>query len=111
MSVRVQQQLDAIEQELKTLSWWESEPPSAQALASIQPFAIDTLTFSQWLQFILLARLQAIIDANMSLPTAMSVYPMATESFKGLPDNTQPLIEAIAQLDEAITGQPVARSL
>ena len=101
--------LDAIEIELKALAWWETTHPGAEALASSEPFCLDTLDFSQWLQFVLLARLRAMLDAKMPLPSNIAVYPMAFETFKSMPEDTTALTEAIAQLDEGLSGQPVTR--
>ncbi|WP_417618155.1 YqcC family protein [Oceanisphaera sp.] len=109
MSAEVQTRLYAIERELRALSWWQREPPSAAALASTEPFCLDTLTFPQWLQFVLLQRLQAMLDAGMPLPVKVSIYPMATESFKSLAEDTRALEEAIAGLDEALSGETVVR--
>ncbi|GGB38876.1 hypothetical protein GCM10011502_10190 [Oceanisphaera marina] len=109
MSAEVEKRLYAIERELKALSWWQSEPPSAAALASTEPFCLDTLTFSQWLQFVLLVRLQAMLEAGVPLPNNISIYPMATESFKPLAVDTRALEEAIAGLDETLSGQAVVR--
>ncbi|MFD1007755.1 MULTISPECIES: YqcC family protein [Oceanisphaera] len=109
MSAYAQQRLNVIADELKALSWWQIEPPSAAALASTEPFCLDTLTFAQWLQFVLLVRLQAMLDAKMPLPSQISIYPMASESFKSETADTSRLKEAIAQLDECLSGQPVVR--
>ncbi|WP_375057700.1 YqcC family protein [Zobellella sp. DQSA1] len=109
MSAEPRALLYAIERELKVLSWWQSVPPPAKALASTEPFCLDTLTFPQWLQFVLLPRMQALIDAGAPLPTRISVYPMAIESFKELAEDTRALEEAIARLDEALSGQQVSR--
>lgn len=109
MSAEVEKRLYAIERELKALSWWQNEPPSAAALASTEPFCLDTLTFSQWLQFVLLVRLQAMLDAGAPLPSSISIYPMAIESFKSLAQDTRALEEAIAELDETLSGQTVVR--
>ncbi len=109
MSAEPQILLHAIERELKALSWWESVPPSARALASTEPFCLDTLSFPQWLQFVLLPRMQVLLDAGAPLPSRISIYPMAVESFKPLPEDTDGLEEAIARLDECLSGQPVRR--
>lgn len=109
MSAEPQTLLYAIEREMKALCWWESVSPSAQALASTEPFCLDTLSFAQWLQFVLLPRLQAMIDAGAPLPSRIALYPMATESFKVRPEDTGALEEAIAHLDESLSGQPVRR--
>ena len=39
-----------IERELVVQGWWDDEPPSDEALASTVPFAVDTLSFEQWLR-------------------------------------------------------------
>ncbi|MCF5282706.1 pseudouridine synthase, partial [Pseudomonas syringae] len=46
----VAEQLLLIERELRVLGWWDTTPPSEQALASQEPFSVDTLEFAQWLQ-------------------------------------------------------------
>ena len=50
-TTRVADSLLQIEIELRRIDAWESEPPSPEALQSAQPFAVDTLEFTQWLQF------------------------------------------------------------
>ncbi|NVK54004.1 MAG: YqcC family protein [Alteromonadaceae bacterium] len=59
-----------------TADIWSSQMPSAQALASQQPFACDTLTFEQWLQFIFIPRLDALFSRGEIAPP-MSILPMA----------------------------------
>ena len=51
-TTRVADSLLQIEMELRRIDAWESEPPSPEALQSAQPFAVDTLEFTQWLQFV-----------------------------------------------------------
>lgn len=108
-SATVKRLLNAIEAELKALSWWQDTPPDAKALASTLPFAVDTLSLAQWLQFVLLARLRNMLASGLPLPREISVYPMAQESFASVVEDTDGLIEAIAQLDEALSGQPAER--
>lgn len=69
-----------IEQELRVMGLWESEIPSAEALSSTEPFAIDTLTFPQWLQFIFIPKMMFLIDQK-KLPANCSIAPMAEEVF------------------------------
>ena len=57
----VAQQLLLIERELRTLDMWSVEPPVPEALASVEPFCVDTLRFEQWLQWIFLPRMKAIV--------------------------------------------------
>lgn len=101
--------LAAIEDALKALCWWQDAPPSVEDLASTLPFCVDTLSFAQWLQFVLLARLRHMLAAGVPLPCEISVFPMAQQSFAGLSEDTRCLTEAIALLDEALSGQMVVR--
>lgn len=69
--------LHALEAALQSANFWESQPPSAQAMASTLPFMVDTLRIEQWLQWVFLPRLHALLDAQAPLPSACSVHPLA----------------------------------
>ncbi|EKE84856.1 YqcC family protein [Idiomarina xiamenensis] len=100
--------LDAIEAQLQQLELWQSQPPSAAALASEQPFAVDTLHFHQWLQFILLPRMRALIDGRLMLPENIAISPMAAQVYQAhiQQDNGYLiLVEHIRQLDVLLSGQ------
>lgn len=72
-----------IEAQLRQLGLWEKVSPSAAALASDEPFCIDTLTFPQWLQFIFLPTLYRMLEAGETLPARSGIAPMAEEYFRG----------------------------
>jgi len=93
-----------IEKELRDLQLWEFEPPSAEALASTQPFAIDTLNFPQWLQFIFIPRLYAMVETRAPLPAVSGVKPMAEEYFHVLKLNSAPLIAHLERMDNVLSG-------
>lgn len=73
----VAQQLLLIERELRTLDMWSVEPPVPEALASVEPFCVDTLRFEQWLQWIFLPRMKAIVEADDPLPQVSGICTMA----------------------------------
>ncbi|MGL4206237.1 MAG: YqcC family protein [Aeromonadaceae bacterium] len=106
---QAQHLLRAIEQELIALELWQQEAPAAEALASQLPFCVDTLAFHQWLQFVLLARLQQMLQQQLPLPSQIALYPMATEVYKEELQSKQTLLELLAQLDECLTGRAVTR--
>lgn len=93
-----------IEKELRELRLWEFETPSDEALASIQPFAIDTLHFPQWLQFIFLPRLYAMVEQRVHLPNVSGVAPMAEEYFQPLALNSAALIAHLQKMDELLSS-------
>ncbi|RYY04287.1 MAG: YqcC family protein [Gammaproteobacteria bacterium] len=92
-----------IEKELRQLRLWESESPSEDALTSTQPFAIDTLTFPQWLQFIFIPRLYFMVEQNLPLPSVSGVKPMAEEYFQVLSLNSNPLILHLDCIDKLLS--------
>ncbi|MBC3377242.1 YqcC family protein [Pseudomonas sp. SWRI92] len=84
MDVRFPQiadQLLLIERELRVQGWWSDVSPSAEALASVEPFAVDTLDFEQWLQWIFLPRMKAILEQDLPLPNASGIQEMAEMVF------------------------------
>ncbi len=97
--------LSAIETELKASQLWSEERPSDEALASTQPFCIDTLTLPQWIQFILLERLRTMIEQQQPLPTQCGVEAIAEEYFKHSPISGETLVKLLAQLDEQLNRQ------
>lgn len=99
----IQETLDAIEKELQRLELWELEPPSLVALASSAPFAVDTLNFTQWLQFIFIPRLRVMINAGTSLPSSCSITPMAEEYFSGSSLSVNNLITYLRHIDQLLT--------
>lgn len=109
--LRVTHILEQLELELKQRSLWQMLPPSAEAMASTLPFCMDTLAFHQWLQFVLIARLRQMMMLQIALPAHSALYPMATEVYKQELGYHSTLIELLAELDEALTGQPVDRLL
>lgn len=84
--------------ELKKHQLWQDETPSAEALASQEPFALDTLTFHQWLQFIFIPRFLICIEQQQALPIGFSVAPMAAEVWK-YEGQYQKMVRYIQQID------------
>lgn len=107
--VRVTHILEQLELELKQRSLWQMAPPTAEAMASTLPFCMDTLDFHQWLQFVLIGRLRQMMLLQMALPTQSALYAMATEVYKQELAHHGSLLDTLAALDEALTGQPVDR--
>ncbi len=100
MSEAVRILLAELEAELKRQALWEAMPPSPDALNSPNPFCVDTLQYSQWLQWIYIPRLRAIMDHGAALPTGSDIRPYAEEAFNAQTiKDRQGLLELIGQLD------------
>lgn len=96
-----------IEAELRTLGLWQENAPSPEALASQQPFAVDTLTLPQWLQFIFLPRVYGLLADDAPLPGPCAIAPMAEEYFRGRQLAITGLLEALETVDALLSGGPV----
>jgi uncharacterized protein YqcC (DUF446 family) len=92
-----------VEKELRELQLWESVPPSAQALTSQQPFAVDTLTFPQWLQFIFLPRMYYLVEQGHPLPANCGIAPMAEQYFSVSNLHSLPLLAHLQRIDDLLT--------
>ena len=97
-------QLLLIERELRRLGWWAETAPSAQALASVEPFCVDTLAFEHWLQWVLLVRMKAIIEAGGALPAVSGIAPMAEMAFQGRLEQAAGLLAMLGEFDQLIGG-------
>lgn len=98
-SQSVLQLLESINQEMVRLDIWQSTLPDKDALDSTQPFCCDTLSFAQWLEFVLLPKMTMLIDSQLPLPTEFEILPMAQQSWKNEPKDMSQLLALITQLD------------
>ena len=92
----------AIEAELRLIELWESQPPSSHALQSLMPFCHDTLRFEQWLQWIFLPRMKAILEHNETLPQSSDIHPLAEYALAEHGTRVSALLQAIAEFDRFI---------
>ena len=103
MNTGVAELLIDIEAELRILGLWDKEPPPPEALASQEPFSIDTLTLPQWLQFIFLPTLYRMLEERRALPGVCGIAPMAQEYFRGMGLASAALEEALRNMDETLS--------
>ena len=93
--------LEQLTQQLKGLGLWQDQAPSMQALSSTQPFCLDTLELPQWLQFIFIEKISALLASGNALPASCNITPYAEEYFRGNDLPTQGLIDCLKQIDTA----------
>jgi len=97
-------QLDQIELEMRQIGLWASEPPSSEALASQMPFCYDTMFFHEWLQWIFIPRMRAMILAGNRPSSACVIAPLAQHSFAEMAPETTKL-EALIEHFDALAEQ------
>lgn len=97
--------LSLLEAELRAQDRWDPSPPDAAALQSTVPFAADLLSFDQWLQWILLPRLQALLDLGAALPARCAIRPMAEEVYSDDDLAAQRIVGLLGELDRVLNDQ------
>jgi uncharacterized protein YqcC (DUF446 family) len=104
MRTEVAELLIDIEAQLRQLGLWDKIPPSTDALASTQPFCVDTLTLPQWLQFVFLPTMYQMLEDGDSLPERCGIAPMAEEFFKGSGLAIDDLVRSLEDIDELLSA-------
>lgn len=72
-----------IEKEMKAIGCWRQETLPEAAYHFHQAFAMDTMTFSQWLQFVLVPRVRQIVAEQGEFPSRSMVGVQAMREFDG----------------------------
>lgn len=101
MSTRLQQEViryaDLIEAEIRRIGYWQTQPLRPEQMQFTQAFAMDTMTFAQWLQFVFLPRAREAAASNQ-LPRSSSVGTQAVREFDG-DLNTNRLVTLLSEFD------------
>lgn len=107
MTSLVLQQLEQLEMLLRKHSHWQIMQPDASALASSQPFCLDTLEPLEWLQWILIPRLRTLIAAQQPLPQNFTIAPYYEEALSPATAGHVEIVHHLTQLDALFTGESV----
>nr|WP_269468628.1 YqcC family protein [Alteromonas sp. ASW11-130] len=83
---------------MKDRGLWADCHPSSSALASTEPFACDTLSFVQWLQFIFIPKFKSLINHQQQLPSNMAIHPAAQVWLK----EESTIQQLLLRIDEAV---------
>ena len=88
---------DLIEAEMRRIGYWQSEPLRPEQMEFTQAFAMDTMIFAQWMQFVFLPRVREAAAANQ-FPSSSSVGAQAVREFDGDP-NAEQLVSLLSEFD------------
>lgn len=94
-----------VEAHLRTSGRWDTDKPSDGALASTEPFCVDTLRFEQWLQWVFLPRMKTILEEAHPLPAKSGIYEYAQDYFPKNEKHTPSLLKLIKRFDQLIDIQ------
>jgi len=101
--IQLETLLTTLSFELKKSGLWSDVSPSAEQLASQQPFCCDTLRFEQWLQYVFIPKLTLMLKQPNMTTFACNIFPMAEESFKFMQEQPSVLMNTIKALDNTLS--------
>ena len=96
MYQRTRLHLQNLQQTMERLALWQTLPPHEEAFLSDQPFALDTMSPTEWLQWIFIPRMYALLEAQAPLPSRIAISPYLEKALKEeayLAELLRPIIE------------------
>ena len=83
---------------MKDIGYWAEEPLSPEAYDFQEAFAMDTMAFSQWLQFVFVPRVKQIVEDQEEFPSRSMVAVQAIREFDG-DEEADRLVELLSEFD------------
>lgn len=90
---------ERLEAALRDLGWWSETPPPPEAFRFRRAFGGDTLSFAQWLQFVLHPRLLDVFARRAVLPRQSDLAAYAARELDGAAEDVTPLISVLQEID------------
>jgi len=100
----VRQQLLTLEALMRDRDLWQSVAPDISAFDSDQPFCMDTLAPFEWLQWVLIPRMHALLDSGHPLPQAFAVAPYYEIALEASHPARDVILVQLQHLDALFTG-------
>lgn len=89
--------LEQIQAEMKRINLWQENPLEPEQYDFKAAFAGDTMSFSQWLQFVFIPSVKRAA-ANEKFPASSQVSAMAVREFDGMEEASR-LIDMLSAFD------------
>lgn len=101
---RVRHQLQLIEALLREHDQWQAVAPDASVFNSTQPFCMDTLEPFEWLQWVLIPRMHALLDGGHPLPASFAIAPYYEIALDSMHSMRDPILVQLQELDALFAG-------
>jgi uncharacterized protein YqcC (DUF446 family) len=101
---QIQAKITEIEHEMKRIGYWQNDPLRPEQYQFRMAFALDTMAFSQWLQFIFIPRVKNLLETGEKFPPDSDNAAQAVREFDG-DDEAQGLVALLSEFDEIISGR------
>lgn len=93
-----------LECELRAKGLWEEALPSTEQMMSSEPFACDVMPLQQWLQWVFLPRMKAIVESDADLPHTCNISVYAEDTIAKLDVDTSTVVELIKAMDQTLSS-------
>lgn len=100
----VRAQLHAIEALLREHKQWQKSAPQPDVFESTQPFCMDTLEPYEWLQWVLIPRMHALLEGGHPLPQAFAVAPYYEIALEAAHPARDVILAELQRLDALFAG-------
>ena len=96
---RIAESIAGIESEMKRIGYWSVNPLPDQAYEFSAAFAMDTMSFTQWLQFVFIPRVRQVLEERGSFPGESMVGVQAAREFDG-DEKADRLVRLLSKFDD-----------
>lgn len=106
MQNQLLEQLKNLELAMFRLGLWSQTAPTPERLQSREPFCIDTLDFSEWLQWVFIPKLQEVIEVGQfhGLPNQSNIAGMGEEVYKERSEELREILVILQEIDKLLNS-------
>ncbi|MGH2361807.1 MAG: YqcC family protein [bacterium] len=98
---QIKEKIASIEAEMKRIAMWQQGPLEPEKYEFHAAFAMDTMAYSQWLQFVFIPRVHEVLDSYGPVPRQSSVGAQAIREFDGY-NEASDLVTLLCEFDGLI---------
>ena len=93
--------IDDLEAELRRIGRWQATPPPPERMNFTQAFGMDTLAFTEWLQWVFVPAARSMLAGERPLPESSMVGVHSWREFDG-DDEARMLCSILTRVDTAV---------
>lgn len=92
---------DELEKELKRLGRWMDKPLPDESFVDMGAFGSNTMTFEQWIQFVLIERIREIVAERGEIPVGSNLGAYGVRYFDG-DSSADGLLKILNEIDQLV---------
>src|ERR1044071_6637609 len=95
---KVAEKIEEVEAEMRRAGLWREGPLEEEKYDFRQAFAMDTMAFTEWLQFVFIPRVKQILESGGEFPSKSEVGAQAFREFVMYPAYEEARTERLLKL-------------